>query len=154
MQDARREIPLPGLLQLVHDVFERELYPRLAAAGYGDLRPGHGCVFGTITAEGERLTVLAERAQLTKQAVGEVVSELEGRGYVERVPDPDDRRAKIIRLTERGEAAWTLGHSLLGDIRRRWEERYGKDRVDTMVDLLHEVVADELWGASVPARAA
>jgi DNA-binding MarR family transcriptional regulator len=154
MQAPEREIPLPGLLQLAHDVFDRELYPRMHAAGYGDLRPGHGCVFGTITPEGERLTVLAERAQLTKQAVGEVVSELEERGYVERVPDPDDRRAKIIRLTKRGEAAWTLGHSYLDEIRQRWSERYGKERVDTTIELLHEIVADELWGATVPARAA
>jgi DNA-binding MarR family transcriptional regulator len=154
MQAPEREIPLPGLLQLAHDVFDRELYPRMHAAGYGDLRPGHGCVFGTITPEGERLTVLAERAQLTKQAVGEVVSELEERGYVERVPDPDDRRAKIIRLTKRGEAAWTLGHSYLDEIRQRWSERYGKDRIDTMVGVLQEIVTDELWTAAAPPRAA
>jgi DNA-binding MarR family transcriptional regulator len=144
------EIPLPGLLQLAHDLFDRELYPRMHAAGYGDLRPGHGCVFGTITPEGERLTVLAERANLTKQAVGEVVSELERAGYVERVPDPQDGRAKIIRLTKRGEAAWNLGHSFLDEIRARWEERYGKDRVATTVELLHEIVADELWGTAAP----
>src|SRR3954447_13402684 len=154
MQDTARQIPLPGLLELTHDAFERELYPRLHAAGYGDLRPGHGCVFGTITREGARLTVLAERAQLTKQAVGEVVSELEERGYVERVPDPDDRRAKIIRLTKRGEAAWTLGHSYLDEIRQRWSERYGKERVDTTIELLHEIVADELSAPAFPARAA
>src|SRR3954454_7085074 len=112
-----REIPLPGLLQLTHDLFERELYPRLNTAGFSDLRPGHGCVFGTITREGDRLTVLAERANLTKQAVGEVVSELERAGYVERVPDPSDGRAKIIRLTKDGEAAWTLGWSVLKEIR-------------------------------------
>src|SRR3954447_25540164 len=112
-----REIPLPGLLQLTHDVYERELYPRLSAAGFVDLRPGHGCVFGTITPEGARLTELAERANLTKQAVGEVVSELERAVYVERVPDPSDGRAKIIRLTERGQDAWNMGWSILNDIR-------------------------------------
>lgn len=150
----QREIPLPGLFQLAHDVFERELYPSLHAAGFGDLRPGHGCVFGTITAEGERLTVLAERANLTKQAVGEVVSELERAGYVERVPDPQDGRAKIIRLTERGEAAWTYGQNLIRSVREQWGERYGKERVDTMVELLHEIIADEVFVTAPPARAA
>ena len=149
MQEPAREIPLPGLLQLTHDVFEAELFPQLHAAGYGDLRPGHGCVFGTITPEGARLTDLAERANLTKQAVGEVVSELEQRGYVERVPDPADGRAKIIRLTERGKEAWTLGMSLMNDMRRRWEERYGKERVDTMTELLQQIIADELWAPAV-----
>src|SRR3954452_15237104 len=147
MQAQSREIPLPGLLQLTHDLFEGEMYPRMHAAGFGDLRPGHGCVFGTITPEGDRLTVLAERANLTKQAVGEVVSELEKAGYVERVPDPHDGRAKIIRLTKRGEAAWKLGWSILDEIRGRWEARYGKDRVATMVDLLGEIIGDELFAA-------
>jgi DNA-binding MarR family transcriptional regulator len=148
------EIPLPGLLELTHDVFERELYPRINAAGYADLRPGHGCVFGTITPEGDRLTVLAERANLTKQAVGEVVSELEQAGYVERVPDPSDGRAKIIRLTKRGEDAWNMGWSILNDIRGRWEERYGKERVATMVELLGEIVRDEVFAPAASRVAA
>jgi DNA-binding MarR family transcriptional regulator len=154
MQPPEHQIPLPGLLQLAYGMFERELYPRLNAAGYSDLRPGHGCVFGTITPEGDRLTVLAERAALTKQSVGEVVSELERAGYVERVPDPADGRAKIIRLTERGEAAWNLGWSILGEIRERWEERYGKERVAVMIDLLGEIVRDEMWPAAAPRIAA
>jgi DNA-binding MarR family transcriptional regulator len=149
-----REIPLPGLLQLVHDVYERELYPRLSAAGFADLRPGHGCVFGTITPEGSRLTELAERANLTKQAVGEVVSELERAGYVERVPDPSDGRAKIIRLTERGTEAWKFGWSVLDEVMERWEERYGKERVATTVGLLSDIVRDEIWGTPVVRRVA
>ena len=59
-------------------------------------------MFGNIDPEGSRLTELAERARMTKQSVGEVATDLEQRGYVERVPDPADGRAKIIRLTERG----------------------------------------------------
>lgn len=149
-----REIPLPGLLQLTHDVYERELYPRLNEAGFGDLRPGHGCVFGTITPEGARLTELAERANLTKQAVGEVVSELERAGYVERVPDPSDGRAKIIRLTKRGTAAWEFGWGILREVLERWEQRYGKERVATTVELLTEIVRDEIWRTPVVRRAA
>ena len=143
MQERDREIPIPGLLQLTHDVFERELYPALAAAGYGDLRPGHGCVFGTITPEGARLTVLAERAQLTKQAVGEVVSELESHGYAERVQDPSDGRAKIIRLTDRGQDAYKLGYSVMAEIQRRWEKRFGAERVRAMLELMREIVDEE-----------
>jgi DNA-binding MarR family transcriptional regulator len=152
MQERVSQIPIPGLLALTKDVFERELFPKLSAEGFGDLRPGHGCVFGTITFEGARLTDLAERARLTKQAVGEVVSELEKRGYVERVPDPDDRRAKIIMLTERGREAWTLGQSLIAGIRTDWEERYGEERVATMIDVLAEIVAGE--AAATPSAAA
>ena len=64
------------------------------------MREGHGCVFGFIDLDhGSRLTDLADRSGLTKQAVGEAVAELERKGYVERVPDPLDGRAKIIKLT-------------------------------------------------------
>jgi DNA-binding MarR family transcriptional regulator len=73
---------------------------------------------------------------------------------VERVPDPSDGRAKIIRLTKRGEAAWKLGWSLLEEIRERWEERYGKERVAVMIDLLGEIVRDEMWPAAAPRIAA
>jgi DNA-binding MarR family transcriptional regulator len=99
-------------------------------------------VFGTISPEGGRLTDLAERAQMTKQAVGEVASELEKMGYVERVPDPADGRAKIIRLTGRGSEAWVLGRQVFDEIRERWEAEYGAERVRAMVELLEEMALD------------
>src|SRR3954465_10590325 len=98
--------PLPGLLAIAHETVRDEVFARLNEAGYPELRPTHACVFGTIGPAGDRLTSLADRAGMTKQAVGEVASELEGIGYVERVPDPSDGRAKIIQLTEEGRAAY------------------------------------------------
>ena len=77
-------------------------------------------MFGNIDPEGSRLTELAERARMTKQSVGEVTTDLEQRGYVERVPDPADGRAKIIRLTDRGHEAQTLGFELIAEIEREW----------------------------------
>ena len=141
---ARNDIPLPGLFQIAADLVRDELFLRLKEMGYPELRPTHGCVFSTISRGGDRLTVLAERADMTKQAVGEVVSELEGIGYVERVPDPSDGRAKIIQLTERGEGAWEHGFEVIAELGRRWEERYGEDRVRDMVALLSEIAADAL----------
>ena len=94
--------PLLRLLDTALDDFADELARRAGAAGYPDIRVSHSCVFGNIDVEGSRLTDLAERANMAKQSVGEVASDLEQRGYVERVADPTDGRAKIIRLTERG----------------------------------------------------
>jgi DNA-binding MarR family transcriptional regulator len=113
-------------------------------------------VFGTIGRDGDRLTSLAERADMTKQAVGEVASELESIGYVERVPDPSDGRAKIIRLTARGREAYDIGFAIFDEIRDRWAERYGAERVDGMVELLNEIVADVRFEPPVaaPRRAA
>src|SRR6266498_3789818 len=113
--DHTTQLPLIRLLDVAFDDFSDELAKRVEAAGFTDIRPGHGCVFGTIDPQGSRLTDLAQRANMTKQSVGEATSDLEQRGYVERVPDPDDGRAKIIRLTERGREAQAIG-------RRRSEE--------------------------------
>src|SRR5438876_6895089 len=107
--DHTTPVPLIQLLDLAFGDFSEELGKRVEQSGFSDIRPGHGCVFGTIEPEGSRLTDLAERARMTKQSVGEATSDLEQRGYVERVSDPDDGRAKIIRLTERGREAQGIG---------------------------------------------
>jgi DNA-binding MarR family transcriptional regulator len=132
------------LLSTAMDDFSAELFERVETAGYGDLRPGHGCVFGNIDPDGSRLTDLAERARMTKQSVGEVASDLEARGYVERVPDPNDGRAKIIRLTERGRDAQAIGRALIDDLERDWGERFGADRVAALRDALEVITAEDL----------
>jgi DNA-binding MarR family transcriptional regulator len=134
--------PMIRLLGIAFDEFSDELTRRVGAAGYDDIRPGHGCVFGTIAPEGSRLTDLAERAGMTKQTVGEVASDLEKLGYVERVPDPSDGRAKIIRLTERGREAQAIGRGLIDDIERDWAERFGAERVAVLRSLLEDIEAE------------
>ena len=101
-------------------------------------------MFGNIEADGSRLTDLAERAHMTKQSVGEVVSELELRDYLERVPDPSDGRAKIIRLTERGREAQALGREIIDEIEQEWAERFGAERVAALRDALEAVTAEKL----------
>jgi len=125
-----------ALLHLSARALGEELYARLEAAGYSDVRPAHGCVFGNIAPDGTRLTDLADRAGMTKQAVGEVVTDLERLGYAERVPDPSDGRAKIIRLTDRGREAQRVGFEAIGDLERRWAEQYGEERVRALKEVL------------------
>jgi DNA-binding MarR family transcriptional regulator len=142
--------PMIRLLGVAFDEFSDELAKRLERAGYSDIRPGHGCVFGNIDAEqGTRLTDLAERARMTKQSVGEVTSDLAQLGYVERVPDPSDGRAKIIRLTERGHVAYGIGRRLIDELEEDWAERYGADRVAALRDVLELITAQRL--GAVPA---
>jgi len=142
--DHTTQLPLIRLLDVAFDDFSDELAKRVEAAGFTDIRPGHGCVFGTIDPQGSRLTDLAERANMTKQSVGEATSDLEQRGYVERVPDPDDGRAKIIRLTERGREARAIGRRFIDDIEREWAERYGEERVAALREALEAITAERL----------
>jgi DNA-binding MarR family transcriptional regulator len=138
-----------ALLDAAFDTFTEELTQRVAAAGYSDIRVSHGCVFGNIDPDGSRLTELAERAHMTKQSVGEVTSDLEARGYLERVPDPTDGRAKIIRLTERGREAQAIGRGLIDDLERDWGERFGADRVAALREALEVITAERLGAVPV-----
>jgi DNA-binding MarR family transcriptional regulator len=72
---------------------------------------------------------LAASAQITKQAMSEATSDLERLGYLERVPDPTDRRARILRLTARGKQAQRTGFAILDDIEADWARQYGAEQM-------------------------
>jgi DNA-binding MarR family transcriptional regulator len=90
-----------------------------------------------------RLTDLATSAGMTKQSVGELVDDLVDQGYVERVPDPVDRRAKLICLTDKGVEAQRTGFGLIDEIEARWAERFGPERVAALREILEEIVAEK-----------
>lgn len=146
--DANSGRAMLRLLDAAFEEFRDELVRRIAETPYSDIRPSHGCVFGNIDADGTRLTELAERAHMTKQSVGEVTTELEQRGYLERVPDPSDGRAKIIRLTDRGRVAQAMGRAVIDEVEREWAERYGAERVAALRETLEAITAEKL--AAVP----
>ncbi|APU16689.1 MULTISPECIES: MarR family winged helix-turn-helix transcriptional regulator [Actinoalloteichus] len=139
---AARRPPMPLLLAGAKDRTLRLLHERLAEEGFGELRYKHGEVFRLIDEEGSRLTDLADRSGVTKQGIGETIGELEQFGYVERVPAPDDRRAKIIRLTARGRRAQLAAARILGEIERDWAARFGEDRVIALRHVLQEIVGE------------
>ena len=125
--DTERQLPLVALLGGVQDAVRAELHVRLREQGFAEIRPAHGCVFGNIDEEGSRLTELAERSGLTKQSVGEAVGDLEQLGFVERVGDPGDGRAKIIRLTPHGADSLAAARAIFADIERRFADEVGQE---------------------------
>jgi DNA-binding MarR family transcriptional regulator len=137
------QIPLPGLMEVVQEALFAEFRQELEATGYGDIRPTHGCVFRFIREEPLRLTELATLAGMTKQSIGEVIDNLVELGYVKRVPDPQDRRAKLLCLTARGEEAQKVGFGLFKKVEQCWARRYGPDRFAQLRDLLEEVAIAE-----------
>jgi DNA-binding MarR family transcriptional regulator len=131
--------PLPALLNEAKDLVIAELHERLGQEGFPEVRPGHGRVIRFIEPEGSRLTDVAEQAGLTKQAAGEVISDLESLGHLERFSCPDDGRAKIIRLTDRGRACVATAERIFADIESRWASQFGERRVATLRAVLEEV---------------
>lgn len=136
-------MPFHGLLEFAYNAIIEEFRNELEQSEFSDIRLVHGCVFRYMKERGLRLTEIAERGNMTKQSAGEVVDDLVALGYVERIPDPDDGRAKIVRLTERGEAAQAFGFRLFGEIEQRWGERYGAERITDLRATLEEIAAVE-----------
>jgi len=80
-----------------------------------------------IAEDGSRLTDLAEQAQVTKQTASLLVAALERVGLVERVPDPADVRARLIRLTEEGRLASDRAREVVTGVQQEWEDHLGPD---------------------------
>ena len=139
---SRDERPNIGILLRVplQEVVTR-VSAGLSEAGFEDIRPAHTAVFQHIEADGSRLTDLAERAQITKQSMGYLVDYLEQRGYLERRPDPTDRRVALICLTDRGWDQIRAALSIINAIERDWARRIGKRRMEQLRDVLTELGA-------------
>ena len=118
-----------------------ELFEGLAEAGYDDLHPRHGAVLAFLDEDGIRATELARLSGRHKQIVGRLVDELENLGYVERRPDPADRRAKLIFPTERGLDQLRLGDQIIADIEARHASEVGARTYAQFRDVLRGVVA-------------
>jgi DNA-binding MarR family transcriptional regulator len=118
-----------------------ELFAGLAEAGYDDLQPRHGSVLAYLDEDGVRATELARLSGRHKQIVGRIVDELEDLGYVERRPDPEDRRAKLIFPTERGLDQVRLGDEIVADIEARHAKEVGARTYAQFRDVLRGVVA-------------
>ncbi len=104
--------------------FRRELSEPMAERGYGDIRRPHLQVWGNLAGKGRRLTELAARAELSLSATSELVNELEGFGYLRRIPDPHDGRAKLIVPTDRGQKALSDAAIRVAEIEDHWGNRW------------------------------
>ncbi len=124
-----------------------ELDADLQERGYPDLRPGHAALFLTVDRRsGSRLTDLAEHARLTKQAMMSMVDDLEERGYVRRVPDPTDSRAKLVRLTANGRRAAAECRRAVQALEQRTRRQLGDRSYDSLresLELLSEPIEPE-----------
>ncbi len=92
-----------GLLRLAYRKYEQLALSRLEALGFDDIRLTHLQLLPFLLLGARRTSEIAVLANITKQAAGQLANELEAFGYIKRVPDPDDRRAKRIQFTERGQ---------------------------------------------------
>src|SRR5258706_4328534 len=130
-----------ALLRIPREAALRQVLAGLAAAGFGDVRPAHFTVFQHMPPEGIRLTALADAALMTKQSIGYLVDDLEALGDIERVPDVDDRRAKVVRLTTRGRQVEDTGRAVIRQMEAEWAARLGHEDYQQLTRLLRALIA-------------
>ena len=99
------------------------------ARGFADVRPAHGFAFSRLSAGGATITQLAEHLDVTRQAAAQLVDELLAKGYVQRQPHPEDARARLITLTDKGWAAVRAAEAAIADTIRPWAAAVGERRL-------------------------
>ena len=105
------------------------------------LRPSHMTLFPHIDFEGTRLTDLAARLEVTKQAAGQLVNEFEQHGFLERIPDPQDGRARLIVLSEHGRASMMDGMALLAEMEGELKDKIGVRKMKQLHGALTSLLA-------------
>lgn len=150
MPDDPPGFELPLRLFLGFRVLIDELHAELARQGHPDMRPMHGFVLQAIGPRGTTAVELGRRLGVSKQAAGKTVDTLEQLGYVERCPDPDDARRKIVRLTGRGIESLALSARIFEDLRAGWAKTLGKDRLRALESDLRAVTPAEIFRLDVP----
>ncbi|UOY03326.1 MarR family winged helix-turn-helix transcriptional regulator [Blastococcus sp. PRF04-17] len=106
---------------------EARVLAALAAAGMDDLTPAQARIAARIGPDGTRLTDLAEQSLVTKQTAGHLVDQLERAGYVRRVPDPTDGRARLVRIDERGQQVVALARQVEAEVEAEWTAHLGPE---------------------------
>src|SRR5215472_1517047 len=141
---------LPLRLLLAFRVLIDELHAELARRGHPDMRPMHGFVFQAIGPGGTTAAELGRRLGISKQAAGKTIDALEQLGYLERGPDPGDARRKVVRLTDRAVDALELSARIFDDLRARWAEILGAERLRALEADLRRVTPPDPWRLDVP----
>lgn len=112
----------------------------LAERGFDDVRPAHGFAFVRISSADATVADVAAHLGVSKQAASQLVEQLVQRGYVTREPDPSDRRARLLRLTERGWECTRAAEHAAAETTAAWERQLGVQDMAALHDALQAVV--------------
>lgn len=129
-----------ALMRIPFQATVERVRQQLNTAGFTDLTMAHFSVFQHLPPAGAHVSDLAVQAQITKQSMGTLVEHLELRGYLARHPDPADRRASIVQLTERGQALVEVARAAVQGLEDEWAVYLGGVRMDHLRSALHDLV--------------
>jgi DNA-binding MarR family transcriptional regulator len=141
-QDPRSRTNTVAMLGQAYSLLGFRIVDGVVGAGFPQ-RPAHSAVFAQIDPEGSRLSELAHRANMTPQAMGELVDQLESLGYVVRHPDPRDRRAKLIVLTAKGKACVEAAQITIAGLEDEISRRLGARGHRQLRGMLEKLLAED-----------
>ncbi|MGE5813362.1 MAG: MarR family winged helix-turn-helix transcriptional regulator [Acidobacteriota bacterium] len=136
---ASTDMLIGALLRVPAQAIHRRIINELNAAGFKELRVPHMAVLQFPGPDGVRPGMLAERAGMSKQAMNQLLRSLEALGYITRSSVPEEGRARLVRLTKRGRAAYARIHDILRDIERDWIAELGPRQFADLKALLTRV---------------
>ena len=134
---------VPALVNLVAASGVPRLRAAFAEAGLDGIRPAQAVALVPLAAGGLHASDLADRLNVSRQAVAQAIAGLERHGYVTRVADPVDARARIIELTPRGRQALRVTRSNALALEKRWERLLGPERLGELRDSLQTLLSGE-----------
>jgi DNA-binding MarR family transcriptional regulator len=131
------ETPNTATLMFIgHRAVEARVMEALALAGAADITPAQSRLLQRLDPRGMRLTDLAEQARVTKQTAGALVDQLERAGYVTRIPDPSDARARLVTLSDEGSALCRTAGREVAKVEDEWRKFLGERRFAALCDAL------------------
>jgi DNA-binding MarR family transcriptional regulator len=144
--DAGWEPTVPALVAMLAATAGPRLRAAFAAAGLDGIRPAQSAALVPLAAGPLHASDVADRLRVTRQAVAQAMTALERHGYVARVPDPVDARARLIELTPRGRRALRVMRSSAGDVESQWQQALGPRRLRELRAILQTLLAADPAG--------
>jgi DNA-binding MarR family transcriptional regulator len=135
--------PLIGLLlRLVYQSYAQEIDAALREGGFDDVRPAAANVFPFVPPEGITVSELADHARVRKQTMAQAVDQLERTGYVERRPNPSDRRSRLVFLTDRGASVPPVTHAAAARVEERWAKLTSPEELEALRAALQRLLGE------------
>ncbi len=133
--------PAMGLvLRLLYQLYSLEVQGALRSAGFDDINPAAANVFTFVTSEGATVSELASLSHVRKQTMAQTVEQLENSGYVERRPNPTDRRSQLVFLTAQGRRIPPVTHKAAAAVEKRWARLCGEGELETLQNSLLDLL--------------
>ncbi|MFF7972971.1 MarR family transcriptional regulator [Streptomyces sp. NPDC007905] len=138
MQNSEAMALSAALLAVAGDLTQR-IHNGVVARGFTDVRPAHGFAFARLAPDGATVTDLAAHLGVTKQAASQLVDEIVRKGYAERRPHPEDARARLVVLTERGWECTRAAEAAAAEAVGLWVELMGEGEVRVLRECLMRI---------------